>query len=124
VAAGVYAFGPSGVVIPLQNRPWRGVSLLFFHNNHDLALATASRATTHRRRRRGYANVRAVTITPRSRYRRRAIAASFDNRVVVMADGAGTLVNLSNATAVELRLFAHRARRLGGRCSIERAWTQ
>jgi hypothetical protein len=98
-AAGVYAFGPSGVVIPLQTDPGV-VSLSFFHNNHDLALATASRATT-------IADVggatqmsvlydySALSLSPR------AIAASFDNRVVVMADGAGTLVNLSNATAVD-----------------------
>jgi hypothetical protein len=95
-AAGVYAFGPSNVVIPLQTDPGV-VALSFFHNNHDLALATASRATT-------IADVggatqmsmlydySALNLSPR------AIAVSFDNRTAVVADSGGTLVNLANAT--------------------------
>lgn len=94
--AGVYAFGPSGVVIPLQTDPGV-VALAFFHNNHDLALATANRATT-------IADVGGATqmsvlydysaqsLSPR------AIATSFDNRVAVVADTSGTLVNLTTAT--------------------------
>jgi len=96
--AGVYAFGPNSVVIPLQTDPGV-VALAFFHNNHDLALATASRATT-------IADVggatqmsvlydySALSLSPR------AIAASFDNRVAVVADRDGTLVNLASATVV------------------------
>jgi DNA-binding beta-propeller fold protein YncE len=85
-AAGVYAFGPSNVV----------VALAFFHNNHDLALATALRATqitevggaTQTSVLYDYA---ALNLSPR------AIAVSFDNRTAVVADGGGTLVNLSSA---------------------------
>jgi hypothetical protein len=96
VSSGVYAFGPSAVVIPLQTDPGV-VALSFFHNNHDLALATATRATT-------IADVggatqmsvlydySALNLSPR------AIAASFDNRVTVVADSAGSLVNLASAT--------------------------
>jgi len=96
--AGVYAFGPNSVVIPLPTDPGV-VALAFFHNNHDLALATASRATT-------IADVggatqmsvlydySALSLSPR------AIAASFDNRVAVVADRDGTLVNLASATVV------------------------
>jgi hypothetical protein len=95
-AAGVYAFGPSNVVIPLQTDPGV-VALSFFHNNHDLALATASRATT-------IADVggatqvsvlydyAALNLSPR------AIGVSFDNRTAVVADRGGTLVNLANST--------------------------
>jgi hypothetical protein len=95
-SAGVYAFGPSSVVIPLQADPGV-VALAFFHNNHDLALATATRATT-------IADVGGATqmsvlydysaqnLSPR------AIAASFDNRVTVVADSAGNLMNLATAT--------------------------
>jgi hypothetical protein len=94
-STGVYAFGPSAVVIPLQTDP-SVVALSFFHNNHDLALATATRATT-------IADVGGATqmsvlydysalgLSPR------AIAASFDNRVTVVADSAGNMVNLSTA---------------------------
>ncbi len=95
-STGVYAFGPSAVVIPLQTDPGV-VALSFFHNNHDLALATATRATT-------IADVggatqmsvlydySALNLSPR------AIAASFDNRITVVADSTGNLVNLSTAT--------------------------
>ena len=95
--AGVYAFGPSGVVIPLQTDPGI-VALSFFHNNHDLALATSTRATT-------IADVggatqmsvlydySALNLSPR------AIAASFDNRVTVVADSSGMLLNLATTSA-------------------------
>lgn len=95
-STGVYAFGPSAVVIPLQTDPGV-VALCFFHNNHDLALATATRATT-------IADVggatqmsvlydySALNLSPR------AIAASFDNRITVVADSAGNLVSLASAT--------------------------
>lgn len=96
-SAGVYAFGPSGVVIPLQTDPGI-VALAFFHNNHDLALATANRATT-------VADVGGATqmsvlydysaksLSPR------AVAASFDNRVTVVAASDGSLVNIANSSA-------------------------
>lgn len=95
-SAGVYAFGPSSVVIPLQTDPGV-VALSFFHNNHDLALATGARATT-------IADVggatqmsvlydySALNLSPR------AIAASFDNRVTVIADSSGMLVNAASGT--------------------------
>jgi hypothetical protein len=95
-SSGVYAFGPSSVVIPLQTDPGV-IALAFFHNNHDLALATASRATT-------IADVGGATqmsvlydysalgLSPR------AIAASFDNRTTVVADSSGRLLNLASAT--------------------------
>lgn len=95
--AGVYAFGPSNV-IPLQTDPGV-VALSFFHNNHDLALATASRATT-------IADVGGATQTSvlydysALNLSPRAIAASFDNRTVVVADSTGILLNLATATAV------------------------
>ena len=95
-SAGVYAFGPSNVVIPLQTDAGV-VAISFFHNNHDLALASASRATS-------IADVggatqmsvlydySALNLSPR------AIAVSFDNRTALVADRAGMLVNLSNST--------------------------
>jgi DNA-binding beta-propeller fold protein YncE len=96
-SSGVYAFGPSGVVIPLQTDPGV-VALSFFHNNHDLALATATRATT-------IADVGGATQTSvlydysaLGLLSLRAIAVSFDNRVTVVADSAGNLVNLASAT--------------------------
>jgi hypothetical protein len=96
-SSGVYAFGPSAVVIPLQTDPGV-VALSFFHNNHDLALATATRATT-------IADIGGATQTSvlydysaLGLLSLRAIAASFDNRVTVVADSAGNLVNLASAT--------------------------
>lgn len=96
-SSGVYAFGPSSVVIPLQTDSGV-VALSFFHNNHDLALATASRATT-------IADVGGATQTSvlydysALGLSPRAVATSFDNRVTVVADSAGTLVNIANAAA-------------------------
>lgn len=93
--SGVYAFGPSSV-IPLQTDPGV-VALSFFHNNHDLGLATASRATT-------IADVGGATQTSvlydysALGLSPRAIAASFDNHTVVVADSSGTLLNLATAT--------------------------
>lgn len=94
-AAGVYAFGPNGEVIPLQTDPGV-VALEFFHNNHQLALATAARATS-------IADVggstqasvlydySAQTLAPR------AIAVSADNRLAVVAASNGTLIDISVA---------------------------
>lgn len=98
-SSGAYAFGPSAKVIPLQTDP--GVlALSFFHNNYNLALATAARATMITGI--GGANQSSVlydysaqSLSPRG------IAISFDNQYAVVADSAGKLVNISvpNASA-------------------------
>jgi hypothetical protein len=92
-SAGVYTFGPSAQVIPLQSDP--GVlALSFFHNSHNLALATAVRATSIADV--GGANQPSVlydysaqSLSPR------AIGVSFDNQLAVMADASGKLVNIN-----------------------------
>lgn len=85
----VYAFGPDGSVLPLATDP--GVAALaFFHNRDDLALATASRATSIT----GLGGAMQTSVLydysaqPLSP---RAIALSFDNSLAVVADAAGTL---------------------------------
>jgi hypothetical protein len=95
-SAGVYAFGPSGEVIPLQTDPGV-VALAFFHNRHDLALATSTRVTS-------IADIGGSTqssvlydfsaqpLSPR------ALAISFDNQRAIVADAAGTLLNIAIAT--------------------------
>jgi hypothetical protein len=94
-SAGVYAFGST--IMPLQTDPG-AVALAFFHNSHDLALATAARATS-------IADVggasqpsvlydySAQSLSPR------AIALSFDNQHAVVADSTGKLVNIAVPTA-------------------------
>jgi hypothetical protein len=92
-SSGVYAFGTQ--VIPLQTDP--GVrALAFFHNSHNLTLATSARATMIADV--GGANqpstlfdYSAQSLSPR------AIGASFDNQVAVVADAAGKLVNINIA---------------------------
>jgi hypothetical protein len=101
-SAGVYAFGPSGTVIPVQTDPGV-VALAFFHNRHDLALATATRATK-------IADIGGST-QPTVLYdysaqplSPRAIAISFDNQQAVVADASGKLLNIgiaSTATVVD-----------------------
>jgi hypothetical protein len=95
--AGVYAFGPTAQVIPLQTDPGV-VALAFFHNSHNLALATSARATSIADV--GGANQPSVlydyssqSLTPR------AIALSFDNQRAVIADSTGKLVNINLANA-------------------------
>ncbi len=91
-STGVYAFGPNAEVIPLQTEP--GVAALaFFHNRHDLALATGNRATS-------IADVGGST-TPSVLYdyssqplSPRSIAISFDNQRAVVADASGKIVNI------------------------------
>lgn len=93
-AAGAYAFGPSSQVIPLQTDPGV-ISVAFFHNSHNLALATAARATL-------ITDVGGATSGPSLLFdysadslSPRAIAVSFDNSRVVVADSGGKLVNIS-----------------------------
>jgi hypothetical protein len=95
--AAVYAFGPNSSVVPLQTDPGV-VALAFFHNSHDLALATTNRAT--RIADVGGANQASVLfeysaqpLTPH------AIALSFDNQLAVVADVKGTLLNIAVSTA-------------------------
>jgi hypothetical protein len=96
-SSGVYAFGPSAQVIPLQTGA--GVlALSFFHNSHNLALATAARATSIADI--GGANQASIlydysaqSLSPR------AMAISFDNQHAVIADPSGKLVNLNIQTA-------------------------
>jgi hypothetical protein len=92
-SAGLYAFGPSAQVIPLQTDPGV-IALAFFHNSHNLALATASRATLITSI--GAANqpstlydYSAQSLSPR------AMAISFDNQHAVIADASGKLVNIN-----------------------------
>lgn len=96
-SAGVYAFGPSNQVIPLQTDP--GVaSLAFFHNTHDLALATSMRATSISDV--GGSMQPSVLYDYSSQPRSpRGIALSFDNSLAVVADSAGKLVDITLSTA-------------------------
>ncbi len=88
----VYAFGPSAEVIPLQTDA--GVTALaFFHNRHDLAVATAARVSSIADI--GGATVSSVlydysaqSLSPRS------LAISFDNQRAVVADASGKIVNI------------------------------
>jgi hypothetical protein len=96
-SAGVYAFGPGAQVIPLQTDPGI-VALAFFHNSHNLALATSARATSIAGI--GAANQLSVlydysaqSLSPR------AIGISFDNQRAVVADTSGKLVNINIATS-------------------------
>jgi DNA-binding beta-propeller fold protein YncE len=92
--AGVYAFGAQ--IMPLQTDPGV-IALAFFHNNHNLALATAARATS-------IADVGGAT-APSVLYdysaqslSPRALGTSFDNQHTVVADSTGKLVNITVAT--------------------------
>lgn len=94
--AGVYAFGPNNEVIALQTDPGV-VALAFFHNRRDLALTTSTRVTS-------IVDIGGATqgsvlydystqsLSPRG------IALSFDNRLAVIADSAGRLVNIALAS--------------------------
>ncbi len=95
-SAGVYAFGPSAQVMPLQTDPGV-IALSFFHNSHNLALATSARATTWADV--GGANQSSIlydysaqSLSPR------ALGVSFDNQLAVIADSTGKLVNISVAS--------------------------
>jgi DNA-binding beta-propeller fold protein YncE len=93
----VYAFGPGAQVIPLQTDPGV-VALAFFHNRHDLALATTARATA-------IADIggsaqpsvlydySAQSISPRG------IAVSFDNQRIIVSSVSGKIVNIGNGAA-------------------------
>jgi hypothetical protein len=90
-STGVYAFGAQ--VIPLQTDPGV-VALAFSHSSHNLALATAARATMLSDV--GGANQSSIlydysaqSLSPR------AMAVSFDNQHAVIADSAGKLVNIN-----------------------------
>jgi DNA-binding beta-propeller fold protein YncE len=93
-SAGVYAFGPS--VMPLQTDPGV-IALSFFHNSHNLALATSARATMWTDV--GGANQPSIlydysaqSLSPR------ALGVSFDNQLAVVADSTGKLVNINVAS--------------------------
>ncbi len=104
-SAGVYAFGPSNQVIPLQTDPGI-VALAFFHNTHDLALATAARAT--RITGVGAAMQPSVLYDYSSRpLSPRALAISFDNSLAVIADSTGKLLNIGVATATASIVDCH-----------------
>ena len=91
-STGVYAFGPNGEVIPLQTDP--GVAALaFFHNRHDLALATGKRATSITDI--GGSTTPSVLYDyPAQSLSPRSIAISFDNQHAVVADASGKIVNI------------------------------
>jgi hypothetical protein len=97
-SAGVYAFGPNSEVIPLQTDPGV-VALAFFHNRHDLALATASRLTS-------ITDVGGSTTTSvlhdysTQSLSPRALAISFDNLTAVVADSSGKIVSVVRGTAI------------------------
>jgi hypothetical protein len=92
-SAGVYSFGTK--IGPLQTDSGV-IALAFFHNNHNLALATAARATMITDV--GGANQPSILydysvqgLSPRG------LATSFDNQFAVVADSAGKLVNIAIA---------------------------
>ncbi len=89
-SAGVYAFGPNSAVIPLQTDA--GIlAVAFFHNRHDLALATANRATSMTDL--GGAMQASVLYDYSAQaLMPRAIGVSFDNQIAVVADRGGSLV--------------------------------
>lgn len=95
-SAGVYAFGPSAQVMPLQTDPGV-VSASFFHNSHNLALASAARATMIAGV--GGANQASTLYDYSSQsLSPRAIGVSFDNGLAVVADASGKLVNINVAS--------------------------
>lgn len=112
----VYAFGPSAEVIPLQTDP--GVTAIaFFHNRHDLAVATASRVSSISDV--GGATAPSVlydystqSLSPRS------LAISFDNQRAVVADASGKIVNIgigaNSATTVDCACSPEGLYGLGG----------
>ena len=123
--AGVYAFGISANIMPLQTDP--GVAALaFFHNNHTLAIATAARATSITDV--GGANQSSVLYDySQQALLPKGIGVSFDNQRVLMADAAGKLVNISVASRQRqyrrLRMLAWRGLRPGRR-DISLEWNQ
>jgi hypothetical protein len=92
-SAGVYAFGSATIL--LQTDPGV-VSLAFFHNNHNLAIATEARATSITDV--GGANQAAVLYDySQQALLPKGIGVSFDNQRVLIADAAGKLENISVA---------------------------
>jgi hypothetical protein len=96
-SAGVYAFGPNSEVIPLQTDPGV-VALAFFHNRHDLALATSARLTS-------IADIGGGTTTSvlydysAQSLSPRALGISFDNSTAVVAASTGKIVSVARGTA-------------------------
>jgi hypothetical protein len=81
--------------MPLQTDPGV-ISLAFFHNNHNLAIATAARATSITDV--GGANQAAVLYDySQQALLPKGIGVSFDNQRVLVADAAGKLANISVA---------------------------
>jgi DNA-binding beta-propeller fold protein YncE len=88
----VYAFGPNTEVVPLQTDP--GVqAIAFFHNRHDLAIATTTRAISLAAID-GGATPAVLSDYSDQPLSPRGIAVSFDNQRVVVADAAGTILNV------------------------------
>jgi DNA-binding beta-propeller fold protein YncE len=104
-SAGVYAFGPSNQVIPLQTDP--GVAALaFFTNNHNLALATAARATSiadlgGSMQPSVLYDYSSQPLSPRS------IALSSDNSRAVVADSTGKLLDIAIPAATANLVDCH-----------------
>jgi hypothetical protein len=96
-STGLYAFGPTAQVIPLQTDP--GIlAVAFFHTNHTLALATAARATSITDV--GGANQPSVLFDySQQSLSPRALAVSFDNSQAVIADSTGKVVNINVAAS-------------------------
>ncbi|MGA3187908.1 MAG: hypothetical protein ABSF22_12435 [Bryobacteraceae bacterium] len=104
-SSGAYAFGPSNQVIPLQTDPGV-VALAFFHNSHNLALASANRASSitdvgGSMQTSVLYDYSAQPLSPR------AIALSFDNSLAVVADATGKLLNISLAAATAATIDCH-----------------
>jgi DNA-binding beta-propeller fold protein YncE len=103
--AGVYAFGPSSQVVPLQTDAGV-VALAFFSNNHNLALATAARATS-------IADL-GGSMQPSILYdyssqplSPRSIALSSDNSRAVVADSTGKLLDIAISAATASFVDCH-----------------
>jgi len=97
-STGVYAFGPDGQVnaLPVQG----AMALGFFHQRADLAVASATQISTVT----DVGGAAAVSVIydtsplPGAPMSPLAVALSFDNRRVVVADASGTLVNVGPGT--------------------------
>lgn len=99
-SAGAYAFGISANTMPLQTDP--GVAALaFFHNNHNLAIATTARATSITDV--GGANQTSVLYDySQQALLPKGIGVSFDNQRVLVADAAGKLANITVAGSANI----------------------
>jgi hypothetical protein len=102
---GVYAFGTNSAVIPLQTDPGV-VALAFAHGNHNLALATATRATLIT----GVGG--AMTPSVLNDYSAqplspRAIALSSDNSLAIVADSTGNILQIAVVSSTANLIDCH-----------------